>query len=97
MSHPNFATVPFGLDGLHAVQRTHDGKVAYLACRLDPSKIAGYSLGLAEATCKVLRGQAASPERAWLPWHTDHLDSKKPMSMYPPSRQPSPYCTLGRA
>jgi hypothetical protein len=99
MAHPNFATVPFGLDGLHHVQRTQDGMVTYLAKRLDNTKLAAYSLDLAEGTCKVLRHDGATGrarDDVWLPWPTDCLPYRRPMSMFPPTRRSS-FDTLGKA
>lgn len=89
--HAVFNTVPVGLGGLHAISKTHKGTVSYLAQTLSPDKIGKYPKDLADRTVRVLThldttGAPTERQDSWLPWPTDHLRTRRPMSMYPPSR-----------
>lgn len=93
-----FKTIPVGLEGEHVVQKLENGEAAYLASVKDDTKIGRFPMGVAAAEILRLRyGQPDTVRAArWLPWRETSLDSRKPMSMFPPARR-SPYDTLGRA
>ena len=98
---PDFRTIPVGVEGKYAIQRTHEGEVRFLSTA-SSEEVGSWSLGFAEATCKILDGAGDTglmlAGYKWVPWHTDHLNTKRPLSMFPPGRRVlSPFDTLGRA
>ncbi len=80
---PKYSTLPVGAQREYVVVKAMSGTISYMADEL--GVIQHLSLKQADNVVKLLSaGMFQQP--AFVPWPTDHLPSKRPMTMFPPAR-----------
>jgi hypothetical protein len=80
---PKYSTLPVGVKREYVVVKAMSGVVSYMADALGVIQ----RLSLKQADNVVTLLDAAMFEQPkFVPWPTDHLPSKKPVTMFPPAR-----------